>query len=529
MSVRRIFGALLFCIALLGVSRHERMSSAWAGHVLPQVLPDAMHDVSPPLREMVRRADSFAAGRISSEGIEEEEDLSPVAASLAAPLLRDPAQQLFPGSAFGAITLLNFDGIGQNNKWIAPDTNGAAGATQFIEWVNVEYSIYNKTTGSLVLGPVPGNTLWSGFGGACSTSNSGDVIAEYDKLASRWVMAQHATPGADQPFQCVAVSTTSDATGSWYRYAFPLPLGQLPDYPKLGVWPDAYYFSTNQAVNNVLIGAYACALNRTAMLAGLSATEQCFQQSDTVTSLLPSDVDGLTPPPTGSPNYFMNLGANALNLYKFHVDFQNPFNTTFTGPTVIPVDAFTQACGDNSSCVPQKGTANKLTTLGDRLMYRLAYRNFGAHESLVVNHAVINSAGGVGIRWYEIRSPDRFPTVFQQATYAPDEHYRFMGSIAMDKLGDIALGYTESAKNTYPSPTITGRLFSDTLDTLETEHVVTSGLGSQTSSYRWGDYSSMAVDPVDDCTFWYSSEYLKISGSKNWSTRLISFRFKGCP
>ena len=341
-------------------------------------------------------------------------------------------------------------------------------------------------------------------------------------------MTQHATPGAEQPYLCVAVSTASDATGTWYRYAFPLPLGQLPDYPKLGVWPDAYYTSSNQAVDNVLIGAYVCALDRSSMLVGDTATSQCFQQSPSVASLLPSDVDGLTPPPAGAPDYFMNLGTNALNLYKFHVDFQNPLNTTFTGPALIPVTAFTQACGDSSSCVPQKNTPNKLTALGDRLMYRLAYRNFGTHESIVANHAVLNSTGSVGVRWYEIRNPSSIPVIYQQSTYAPDNRYRFLASIAMDRLGDIALGYTKSAAFLYPTPAVTGRLASETLGTLETEITVKSGLGAQTSSYRWGDYSSMAVDPSNDCTFWYSTQYLQTSGARNWSTRLFSFKFKGC-
>ena len=530
MSIRKFLAALLFSLAVLGISRPVRVSTVRAGHVAPQVIPDAKHDLSPPLREMVRQAASIPPGRDSSEALEEGEENSSAsgATSPATPLLPDPVLQSFFGPVFNGGTLLNFDGIGENSNWIAPDANAAAGATQLVEWVNVEYAVYDKTTGGLLLGPVAGESLWTGFGGACETDNSGDVIAQYDKLAGRWVMTQHATPSSEQPYQCVAVSLTSDATGFYFRYAFPLPLGQLPDYPKLGVWPDAYYLSTNQAVNNVLIGAYVCALDRNAMLDGLSATAQCFQQSPTVVSLLPSDVDGITPPPPGAPNNFINLGANALNLYKFHVDFKNPLNTEFTGPKSIPVAPYTPACGDGGMCVPQKGTANKLSTLGDRLMYRLAYRNFGTRESIVVNHAVVNSTGGIGVRWYEIRSLAGTPVIYQQGTYAPDNHFRFMGSIAMDKLGDIALGYTRSSTGAFPSPAITGRLFSEPLGTLESEITVKSGLGSQTSSYRWGDYSSMAIDPTDDCTFWYASQYLKSSGSRNWSTRLFSFRFRGC-
>jgi hypothetical protein len=424
--------------------------------------------------------------------------------------------------------LLNFDGIGENSDWIAPDSNGAAGATQFVEWPNVEYTVYDKTTGAAILGPLEGDTLWSGFGGNCETKNSGDPIVTYDKLAGRWVFTQHTTPAGETPYQCVAVSTTSDATGSYYRYAFALPLG-LPDYPKLGVWPDAYYLSINQAVNNVLIGAYVCALDRTAMLAGLTATAQCFQEASSVVSLLPSDLDGTTPPPAGEANIFIDLGVNALEQYQFHVNFANPTETTFTGPTAIAVTPFTQACGDNEECVPQLGTSNKLTTLGDRLMYRLAYRNYGSYQSFVVNHAILLGGGKtIGVRWYELRATTSKPTVYQSGTFDSSGVAQFMGSIAEDKMGDIAMGFTASSGAMYPQAAYTGRLVTDPLNTMELQATIVAGGGSQTTSYRWGDYSSMAIDPTDDCTFWYATQYLKTSGTKNWSTRLFSFKFNTC-
>ena len=410
-----------------------------------------------------------------------------------------------------------------------PDTNGAAGATQYVQWVNESFAVFDKATGAVLLGPVPGNTLWSGFGGGCETNNDGDPIVQYDKAADRWVMTQFSV--STTPYlQCVAVSQTSDARGSWNRYAFQMPA--FPDYPKLGVWPDAYYITFNMFSGNFFTGAKVCALDRAAMLAGNAATAQCVQLSSSYASLLPSDLDGATPPPAGSPNYLLNFGTNTLRLWKFHVDWANTANTTLTGPTTITVAAFTRAC-DGGACIPQRGTKNKLDSLGDRLMYRLAYRNFGTHESLVVNHSVAagsSSNSKTGIRWYELRNPGGTPTVFQQSTYAPDSNYRWMGSIAMDQDGNIAVGYSISGTNLYPGIRYTGRLATDVpLGQLQAETSIINGAGSQTQPLtRWGDYSSISVDPVDDCTFWYTNEYLQSSGIFNWSTRIASFKFPTC-
>jgi hypothetical protein len=228
----------------------------------------------------------------------------------------------------------------------------------------------------------------------------------------------------------------------------------------------------------------------------------------------------------------MNFGANSLNLWKFHVDWSNSANTTLTGPTNIPVAAFTRAC-NGGACITQPSTGQRLDSLGDRLMYRLAYRNLGDHESLVVNHSV--SVGKnkhnshAGVRWYEVRNPGGTPVVYQQATFSPDSAHRWMGSIAMDKQGNIALGYSVSSTSIFPSIRYTGRLAGDPLNTMQAENSIQAGGGSQLSGLdRWGDYSAMTVDPVDNCTFWYTTEYLKSSGAFNWSTRIASFKFPGC-
>jgi hypothetical protein len=323
----------------------------------------------------------------------------------------------------------------------------------------------------------------------------------------------------------VAVSTTSDATGSYARYAFSQP--NFPDYPKLGVWPDGYYLSFNMFRGNTFVGGSACAFDRSKMLAGAPASQICFPLSSSFGGLLPSDLDGATAPPAGSPNYYLNFGSNSLNLWKFHADFATPSNSTFTGPTNIPVAAFSPACG-GGTCIPQFGTSQQLDSLADRLMYRLAYRNFGDHESLVVNHSV-TAGSSVGVRWYELRSPNATPTVFQQGTFAPDTNFRWMGSIGMDKAGDIAVGYSVSSSSINPAIRYTGRAPGDTLGTLQAENSIIEGAGSQNGGLnRWGDYSAMTIDPGDDCTFFYTNEFLKADGSFNWSTRIASFKFPSC-
>ena len=416
------------------------------------------------------------------------------------------------------------------NRWIPPDTNGAIGTTQYVETVNDQMAVLDKTTKAVVYGPVPENTLWVGFGGGCETNNDGDPVVVYDKAADRWVVSQFSV--SSTPYlQCVAVSQTNDATGAWNRYSF--TYANFPDYPKMGVWPDAYYTTFNMFNGNAFAGANLCAYDRAAMLAGSAATQQCFQLASSFGGVLPSDLDGATPPPAGAPNYMLNFGTNALNLWKFHVDWANTANTTLTGPTSIPVASFSPACG-GGTCVPQPGHGKTtLDSLGDRLMFRLAYRNFTVNESLVVSHSVLVGTGKstqTGVRWYELRSPGTTPLVFQQSTYSPDSAlYRWMPSIAMDRDGDIALGYSTSSSTAFPSIAYTGRAAADTPGTMGAEVVMTAGAGSQ-SGTRWGDYSAMMVDPSDDCTFWYTNEYLKASadGTNNWSTSVGSFKFPDC-
>lgn len=464
-----------------------------------------------------------------------------------------------------------------------PDTSGAVGTTQYVQFVNGAFAVFNKSTGAVELGPVPGNLLWRSLGGNCAINNDGDPVVQFDKIASRWVLSQFSVNNGFS--QCVAVSTTANATGRYHLYEFTYPA--FNDYPKMGVWPDAYYVSFNVFnAQDRFIGSRVCAYDRKKMLQGLPANQQCFQLSSAFFGLLPADLDGATSaladnqgnangpaaPPAGAPNYFLALGRDlkSLELWKFHVDWTTPANSTFgVGATrqpnaTIPVARFTLACnGSGQDCVPQPGARDpeKLDTLGERLMFRLAYRRFPTHESLLVSHSVDSGPPNprTGVRWYELRNPSAAtPTVFQQSTYAPDTKHRWMSGIAMDKAENLAVGYSVANAATFPGIRYASRSPGDPVGTLGRETTLRAGQGTQRCRLasgrcvcplrdesgspivdstgrvrcdtvsRWGDYSSMTVDPTDDCTFWYSTEYQRATGAFNWQTRIGSFRLPNC-
>jgi hypothetical protein len=419
-----------------------------------------------------------------------------------------------------------------------PDTNGAVGPNHYIQIVNVQLQVWDKK-GAPLLGPIPIASLWFGFGGACELYGSGDPIVLYDRLADRWLVSQiGGAPLLGQPFhQCIAVSATPDPLGAWNRYAFQMPGDDFIDYPKFGVWPDGYYMTENEYNNSATsyLGARAWAFDRAAMIAGQPAA---FQMSPLIAgaytgTMMPADLDGRTPPPVGAPNYILAF-SSPFFLWQFHVDWQNPLNSTFTNTALLTAGFTASPTCMNPGCVPEKSPspANLLSAIGDRFMFRLAYRNFADHESLVVSH-VVHSNTSLGMRWYEIRSPGAAPFVFQQGTFAPDLNHRWMGSIAMDGSGNIALGYSAASDTLYPSIRYAGRLASDTPGELtQGEASIFEGVGYQDTTFgnspRWGDYSSMSIDPADDCTFWYTTEYNSSNKAGNWATRIASFRFPGC-
>src|SRR5258707_2918399 len=448
--------------------------------------------------------------------------LQPAAVTLAAPSVG--AVSSFDGVGLGA--------FGFTPNAAPPDTNLSVGATQVVQWVNESFAVFSKT-GTLLAGPLAGNTLFQALGAThpCAVHNDGDPIAQYDKAANRWVLTQFSvTNGGSQGYwQCVAGSKTSDATGAFNVYAFNYGTVQFNDYPKLGVW-DAAYLITYNIFNNgsTFAGPKLCAFDRTAMLAGSPATQICFQLGTAFGGELPADIDGATGPPAGSPAYFAEFGTNQLTMFKIsNINF-TAGTATLTGPVNIPVAAFSAACGGGGTCIPQLGTTQQLDSLADRLMYRLAYRNFGDHEALVVNHFSV-SCSSVRIRWYEVRTPGTTPTIFQQGTFAPDANFRWMGSAAMDHVGNLAVGYSVSSGSINPGIRFSGRSAADPLGTLASELTIQDGTGSQDGRLsRWGDYSNLSVDPADDCTMWYTTEYLKSTGSFNWSTRIGNFKFTNC-
>ena len=506
-------------------------NSAWAQKQAQiqrsaRVIGEVKHDVSAPLSELDRMTPARPY-RFTPRMLRILPTGPTTTMSQAEFAAHDVALQAVALPPVAANLGLNFDGLGQGQynfllEFSPPDTNGVVGATQYVQWVNAEFAVFDKATGALLAGPTEGNAVWAGFGGGCEANNDGDPIVQYDKIANRWILTQFSI--STLPYtQCVAVSTSSDATGTYNRYAFSFGNVDYGDYPKLGVWPDAYYMSFNLFDVGTFVGADACALDRNAMLAGNPAQIICFQQASTVNSLLPSDMDGTIQPAAGEPAFFMNFAKNVIQLWKFHVDFATPANSTFTGPTVLPVATFSSRCF--RFCVPQPGTTQTLDALGDRPMYRLAYRQFpNGVESLLFNHAITS-----GLRWYEVRSPATTPTLFQQGTFAPDKSVRWMGSMAMDQSGDMALGYSVSSSSVYPSVYFTGRVATDAAGTMEGEQLIVNGTGSQTGGLsRWGDYSAMTIDPSDDCTFWYTQEYLQATGSYNWNTRIANLSFPSC-
>jgi len=518
-SVKMMWTWITAASLSLGVAAAENVQRG------AQLTPEVKHDVSRPLREMALTAPKPAPGQV-----EMREHAAPKHIFSVTPG-SDPVVQNTFGAPVSTTQGLSFDGVnGNQGGAIPPDTNGSVGATQFVEITNFDYAVYDKTTGAQILAPTRINVIWAGFGGQCQLYNGGDPIVLWDKLAQRWLVEQLEYTTTNQV--CVAVSTTEDATGSYNRYVFNFN-SNLPDYPKLSVWPDAYYLT----VNSFGFGyGEPCALNRTAMLAGTAATMECFPPNSLNFSFLPSDLDGATPPPAGAPNHFVELGntTSTLNEYDFHVDFTNPQNATFTGPNTITVPVYTELCGGGGgSCITQPPPGTLVDGLGDRLMFRLAYRNFGDHEAMVVTHSVAPSSGSsavADVRWYELRATPvggKF-SLYQAGTLESKTDNLWMGSIAMDKVGNIALGFSvDNTTGLKPSIAYTGRVPTDPLGKMEAPVLVVRGTGVQTSSNRWGDYSSMSVDPADDCTFWYTQEYGKTNGT-NWYTHMVSFKFKSC-
>ncbi len=527
-SVLTSSGVLL---ALLALSVNSSSTANAANPVKstgrPIVVPSYHNDVSKPLRDMPAWPEQSLQEHEAAEN-----PLIPLSHKDAPDLVVDRGTLLHQLAPSIPAPILNFAGIqfpGVICNCAPPDTNGEVGATQYVQIVNEGYQVFNKTTGASVFGPVSINSIWSGFGGVCQTG-SGDPVVMYDQIANRWIISQFA--GSSIPTdECIAVSTTSDATGSYNRYGFHLG-SNFFDYPHLGVWPDAYYMSMNvfNSSGTAYLGPQAFAFDRAKMLAGQPATFITFPAlGGSIAPFLPADLDGSTLPPAGAPNSFVLFpDTGKYDTYHFHADFAIPSNSTFSLFSSPTAAGFTQLCPGNRNCIPQLGasSSNKLDAIADRLMFRLAYRNFGDHEALVGNYTV--SVGGIaGIRFFELRGVSNGPeTVFQEGTYSPDSTNRWMASVAMDGAGNMAAGFSASDATIFPQIRYAGRLKNDPLGTFaQGEAHLFDGTGAQiNTSNRWGDYSDLTVDPVDDMTFYYTQEYYDSTSSFNWRTRIGSFK-----
>ncbi len=479
------------------------------------------HDVSPALRDIPSVAPTHA---------NHEHPVKPL------PALKDGgadgALQKVSGPPAPMAPTSGFDGVGTGNGYTVnsapPDTNGSVGATQYIQWVNEAFAVFDKNTGAMVGSPKLGNTLWAGFGNGCASNNDGDPIILWDKISQRWFATQFSV--STTPYlQCIAVSTSADATGTWNRYSYSYGTG-FNDYGKFGVGPDAYYATYNIFNNgSTFAGAKLCAFNRSAMVAGSAAPLQiCSQLSTSFGGVLPADFDGTTPA-AGTPWYFANFGTNSLNFWKMSVNW-TAGTGSLTGPTNVAVASFSKACG-GGTCIVQPGTSQQLDSLADRLMYRLQNMTLAdGSKHLVVNHSVAVSTGKrtstSGVRWYDINVSGTNPVIARQGTFTPDAAYRWMGSAAMDKVGNIVIGYSKSSSSVFPSVFYTVIPAGSSTASAETQ-LLAGGGAQQRSLARWGDYSAASLDS-DGCTVWFTTEYLKANGTFNWSTFIQPVKVATC-
>jgi hypothetical protein len=572
--------AALCLVAMTGTATGATGISHGKPKLAPRIIQPTAFDVSPALRDL---APLTPMSKIPNEELIEirtERGEPPKDRGYS----RDGALQRHAGfSAHGMAipgTSLTFEGLSNQDNFNIfggrvnpPDNMGAVGPNHYVEQINLVYAVYDKQ-GNRLVGPFDAGSLWAGFAIPDCTDPSGDPVVLYDKLEDRWLLSQFTTRGLDDPslpfYNCVAISVTGDPTGAYYRYAFKTqpdpeapPGGTFfPDYPKYGNWKKSYVLTTRDfgLVTGYGISVYALEKNR--MIAGdpNARAVQFFLDSNVVPlnligdGLLPADFDGTKLPKedaaipvVGTQDDGAGYGAtiDALNIWNLKIKWQaNPI-ASITLAAQLPTAAFDSIfpCAPTSrDCLPEPGIVNPAQFLDilsyrQRPTWRLAYRNFNTYESLVTNQSVEAAPGVAGVRWYEIRrSSTGAYSIYQQGTYAPgDGVHRWMGSIAQDKNGNMALGYSVvNGTTVFPGIRYTGRLAGDPLGQMSLgEGTIVDGTGVQrTTNSRWGDYTSMNVDPTDDCTFWYVNEYYTLAGqlssTAGWQTRVGSFKLPGC-
>ncbi len=491
-----------------------------------QVMQSSRHNTSIPLRNMQPASrtegvllpreiqNKFKVGTPGSSGVSDQ------AVNFQDPVLQTSAGTLAP--SIGA----NFDGSTDADNSailgfavVPPDTDGDVGPNHYVQWINSVSEIFDKN-GNTLAGPFAGNQYFQGLGGDCEANNNGDPITLYDEEADRWLVSQFAVDASPYSM-CVAISQTSDPTGAYNQYEFSFGT-DFPDYPKLGIWGDSYIMTTRDFANGFSwAGMSAVAMDRTAMLNGNATTMVRFPNAFAAISdgALPADFDGAGATGPAVFGAHGDDGDTTFELWELDVDWANPGAATFSALPGVTISSY-------DGVVPSANQPNG-QVLDDHsffTMHRLNVRDFGTHQSMVANHSVETTAGTVGIRWYEFRNTGSGWTLHQEGTYSPDSDDRWMGSISINAAGDIALGYSRSSSSMFPSIYFTGQTFdqngSGTMNVAET--LIHAGTGSQSGASRWGDYSKMAVDPVDD-SFWYTTEYYETTSSFNFKTRIANF------
>jgi len=596
MKSHKILISVVVLVLLVSVVVVLSVSAApLAKSPVPKFSAAVAFDKTPALRDMARNAAPRAAQSAASD--EEPRDIRPDRGPVAADrgfsgdgaIQGAGALRAAAVNAAAAIPapLANFEGISNQDNFNLfgfrvnpPDPMGDVGPNHYVEMINLAWAVYDKQ-GNLLLGPLPIGSVWEGFAIEDCTDPSGDPVVLYDQLEDRWLLSQFTTRGPKY-YDCVAISQTGDPTGAYYRYAFvtqpdpELPGGTFfPDYPKYGVWTNSYIMTTRDFGDVTGYGISVYALEKNKMLAGnpKARAVQFFLDSNEVDlnligdGLLPPDIDGtrrpidrVAAPIVGTQDDGGGYGGtfDALNIFELKVQWQANPVASLALATQLPVASFDSIfpCGvvpgtlppNSRDCLPQPGITNgsqylDILSYRQRPTWRLAYRNFGTYEALVTAQSVEAAPGVAGMRWYEIRrtfpnpqpnSPSEY-SVYQQGTYSPDSVHRWMGSVAQDRQGNMALGYSVvNGVDVYPGIRYTGRLKGDPLGQMTlSEGTIINGTGVQrTTNSRWGDYTSMNVDPVDDCTFWYVNEYYTLAGQQSstagWQTRIGAFKLPGC-
>lgn len=453
-----------------------------------------------------------------------------------------PASLTFSG-------LSNYDNITAFNLLIIPpDVNGDVGPNHYVQIVNTLFRVFDKNGGALGP-PIPLSTLFAPLNTVCSTRNDGLPVVLYDPLADRWIISQYCQ--AFPPFrQMIAVSKTGDPTGSYYTYEFAMPNVRINDFSKFGVWPDGYYMSTEEFIGSDYAGTGMFAFDREKMLSGDPTAGYIYFSRPSFSvarlgNILPSDLDGLRSPAINAPNIFASYSAteygepaDAIRLFEFRANFQDPLSSTFTErpESPIAVAAFDPTSPPDRTDITQPAPGERLDSNSDRLNYRLAYRNFGTHESLVVNQTVRVSPAEpyrAGVRVYELRRTAGVFSVVEQSTIGDTTSSRWVGSVAQDHQGNLAVGYNYVSDNKRPSIFYSGKLANEPSGTFRTEGSLVDGTGVQKAfGWRWGDYSGLSVDPADDCTFWQTGQYYTQESQDfsdfTWLTRIGRFKFSEC-